>query len=133
MHDCENEVYTRIARKLREKFPGIDLSSTYVETPPKFPHVSIEMVNNDTLRMLQASHDKEDYSRVLFDVNIYSNDVSEKKSICKAIASEIAQAFFEMNFSRIYQRPVHNLSDERIYRIVCRYRACTDGEYFYRR
>lgn len=30
MIDCENEVYTRVAQVLREKFPGIDVASEYV-------------------------------------------------------------------------------------------------------
>ena len=30
MIDCENEVYTRVAQVLREKFPGIDLSLIHI-------------------------------------------------------------------------------------------------------
>ena len=30
MIDCENEVYTRLAKILREKFPKIDIASEYV-------------------------------------------------------------------------------------------------------
>ena len=133
MHDCENEVYTRVAEVLREKFPGIDIAGTYVPAPSKFPHVSIEMTNCDTLRMLQASQTEENFDRVVFDVNVYSNDSELKKSICKEIVAEINQIIFEMNFSRLYQRPVHNFEDMSIYRIVTRYRAATDGKYFYRR
>lgn len=133
MHDCENEVYTRVASALRTEFPGIDIASTYVPSPSKFPHVSIEMTNNDILRMLQASDEHENFSRVVFDINIYSNDPSEKKSICKKIANKLDEVMFKMNFSRIYCKPMHNLEDMSIYRIVARYRAATDGKYFYRR
>ena len=31
MIDCENEVYTRLAKILREKFPKIDIASEYVK------------------------------------------------------------------------------------------------------
>ena len=41
MIDCENEVYTRLAKILREKFPKIDIASEYVKSPSSFPHVSI--------------------------------------------------------------------------------------------
>ena len=41
MIDCENEVYTRLAKVLREKFPKIDIASEYVKSPSSFPHVSI--------------------------------------------------------------------------------------------
>ena len=41
MIDCENEVFTRLANVLRTEFPGINLTGEYLNTPPKFPHVSI--------------------------------------------------------------------------------------------
>ena len=36
MTDCENEVYTRIATVLRERFPGINLAGEYVKARPAF-------------------------------------------------------------------------------------------------
>lgn len=33
MIDCENEVYTRIVRMLREEFPGINVAGEYTKTP----------------------------------------------------------------------------------------------------
>lgn len=133
MHDCENEVFDRVAKALREKFPGIDVASMYIRTPSVFPHVSIEMSNIDTLRMLQTQDLDEEFSRVVFDINIYSNDPNTKKSTCKAIAHAVDEIMMSMNFNRIYLRPVANFEDVDIYRIVCRYRAATDGKYFYRR
>ena len=38
MIDCENEVYTRIVRMLREEFPGINVAGEYTKTPSSFPH-----------------------------------------------------------------------------------------------
>jgi hypothetical protein len=133
MHDCENEVYTKVATMLRDKFPGIDVASTYVRTPSKFPHVSFEMSNIDTLRMLQTTDTKEAFSRCVFDINIYSNDPTMKKSICKEIAHAIDDLLMTMNFNRLYLKPVANFEDQSIYRIVARYRVATDGKYFYRR
>ena len=37
MIDCENEVYTRIVRMLREEFPGINVAGEYTKTPSSFP------------------------------------------------------------------------------------------------
>ena len=36
MIDCENEVYTRLAKILREKFPKIDIASEYVKSPSSY-------------------------------------------------------------------------------------------------
>ena len=49
MIDCENEVYTRIVRMLREEFPGINVAGEYTKTPSSFPHVSITQSDNLSL------------------------------------------------------------------------------------
>ena len=36
MIDCENEVYTRIVRMLREEFPGINVAGEYTKTPSSY-------------------------------------------------------------------------------------------------
>lgn len=59
MIDCENEVYTRIVRMLREEFPGINVAGEYTKTPSSFPHVSITQSDNSTIA------DKQDTSGIL--------------------------------------------------------------------
>ncbi len=131
MNDCENEVYTRVATVLREKFPGINLAGEYVKAPSAFPHVSI--VQSDTVTVYMKTTDTRQYDRLLFEINIYSNKATGKKTECKAIAKEIDRIMFSMNFRRMSMTPVPNMENESIYRIVARYRVTTDGKYFYRR
>lgn len=131
MNDCENEVYTRIATVLREKFPGINLSGEYVKAPSSFPHVSI--TQSDTVTVYMKTSDTRQYDRLLFEINIYSNKTSGKKTECKAIAKAIDDVMFSMNFRRMSMTPVPNMEDASIYRIVARYRVTTDGKFFYRR
>ena len=118
MIDCENEVYTRIVRMLREKFPGINVAGEYTKTPSSFPHVSITQSDNSTIADKQDTSGKEAMSLVMFEINVYSNKSEGKKTECKSIAK----------FT-----PVPNLEDATIYRIIARYSAATDGEKFYRR
>lgn len=131
MIDCENEVYTRLAKVLREKFPGINVAGEYVKAPSSFPHVSITQSDNSVVaeKMTGAS----EMALVMFEINIYSNKAEGKKTECKAIAKVIDENLFRMNFKRLALTPVPNLEDASIYRIVTRYRAMTDGQYFYRR
>lgn len=131
MNDCENEVYTRVATVLREKFPSINLAGEYVKAPSAFPHVSI--VQSDTVTVYMKTTDTRHYDRLLFEINIYSNKATGKKSECKAIAQEIDRIMFSMNFRRMSMTPVPNMENESIYRIVARYRVTTDGKFFYRR
>ena len=131
MIDCENEVYTRIARVLRDKFPGINIAGEYVNAPSSFPHVSITQSDNSVV--LEQMTGSAEMAQVMFEINIYSNKADGRKTECKTIAKVIDDVMFRMNFKRMALTPIPNMEDATIYRIVARYRAMTDGKYFYRR
>lgn len=131
MIDCENEVYTCIARVLRDKFPGINIAGEYVNAPSSFPHVSI--TQNDNSVVSEQMTGSAEMAQVMFEINIYSNKADGRKTECKAIAKVIDDVMFRMNFKRMALTPIPNMEDATIYRIVARYRAMTDGKYFYRR
>lgn len=131
MIDCENEVYTRVATVLREKFSGIDIAGDYVKAPSSFPHVSITQSDNAVIsgRMTGSA----EMAQVMFEVNVYSNKAEGKKTECKSIMNVIDETLFSMNFKRLALTPVPNMEDATIYRLVARYRVATDGKHFYRR
>ena len=131
MIDCENEVYTRIARVLRDKFPGINIAGEYVNAPSSFPHVSITQSDNSVVSEQMTG--SAEMAQVMFEINIYSNKADGRKTECKAIAKVSDDVMFRMNFKRMALTPSPNMEDATIYRIVARYRAMTDGKYFYRR
>ena len=89
MIDCENEVYTRVAKMLREKFPGINVAGEYINSPPAFPHVSIIQSDSSTIAGKQDTSGKEVLSLVMFEINVYSNKTEGKKTECKSIHTEI--------------------------------------------
>lgn len=131
MIDCENEVYTRVARVLREKFPGIDIAGEYVNAPSVFPHVSITQSDNAVISAKMTG--SAEFAQVMFEVNVYSNKTEGRKSECKSIMNVIDETLFKMNFKRLALTPVPNMEDATIYRLVARYRVATDGKHFYRR
>lgn len=133
MIDCENEVYTRLAKILREKFPKIDIASEYVKSPSSFPHVSITQSDCYIPTEWQDSSMKENMAIVMFEINVYSNKAEGKKTECKKIIKEINDALYSMNFRRTAMTPVPNMEDATIYRITARFRVATDGKHFYRR
>ena len=128
---CENEVYTRIARVLRDKFPGINIAGEYVNAPSSFPHVSITQSDNSVVSEQMTG--SAEMAQVMFEINIYSNKADGRKTECKSIAKVIDDVMFKMNFKRMALTPIPNMEDATIYRIVARYRVMTDGKYFYRR
>ena len=131
MIDCENEVYTRIARVLRDKFPGINIAGEYVNAPSSFPHVSITQSDNSVVSEQMTG--SAEMAQVMFEINIYSNKADGRKTECKSIAKVIDDVMFKMNLKRMALTPIPNMEDATIYRIVARYRVMTDGKYFYRR
>ena len=133
MIDVESQIYTPIAVVLRETFPGIDVSGEYVKSPSAFPHVSIvEQDNYPTLEHLSTS-DKEQFATLMYEVNVYSNKSTSKKSQCRNIMKVIDDLMYQRNFTRISLSPIPNLENASIYRLVARYRAETDGTNLYRR
>ena len=131
MIDCENEVYTRVAKVLREKFPGIDIAGEYIQAPSVFPHVSITQSDNSVIA--NKTTGSAEMAQVMFEINVYSNKTEGKKTECKAIMKVIDELLFKMNFKRLALTPVPTLEDATIYRMVARYRVATDGKFFYRR
>lgn len=133
MIDPENEVYTRLAKMLRDLFPGIDIASEYVKSPPSFPHVSITQSDNYPVPEREDSSLTENMVQVMFEVNVYSNKKTGKKTECKKIIRAVNDLLTGMNFRRLALTPVPNMEDATIYRITARYRVATDGIFFYRR
>ncbi len=119
MIDIENELYTRIAQRLRKefdtlRFTSICISGEYVREPAKFPHVTIVQQDN-------SSYEPTMTSLLMFEVNVYSNKLSGKKTECKQIMKIINEEFMDMGFRRTVLRPIPNLYDATIYRMVARY------------
>lgn len=133
MIDCENEVYTKIARILRTEFQDINVSGEYIKSPSTFPYVSITMSDNIAISNKLDTSMTENISQVMFEINVYSNKTSGKKTECKSIMKLIDETLFSMNFRRLMLSPMPNMEDATIYRITARYIAVTDGKYFYRR
>lgn len=115
MIDCENEVYTRIARVLRDKFSGINIAGEYVNAPSSFPHVSITQSDNSVVSEQMTG--SAEMAQVMFEINIYSNKADGRKTECKAIAKVIDDVMFRMNFKRMALTPIPNMEDATIYRI----------------
>ena len=65
---------------------------------------------------------KEHHTRVLYEVNVYSNKTSGAKSEAKKILEIVDSSFQNMKFTRTFKQPIPN-ADKTIYRIVARYEA----------
>ena len=129
MIDIENEVFDRVASRVREQFPNIFLTGEYVKSPSSFPAVSLVEMDNSVRESTADSGSNENHANVMYEVNVYSNKTTGKKSECKTIIALIDTEMTAMGFARSTLTPVQNEYDSTIYRIVGRYRAAVSTNY----
>ena len=121
MIDIESMVFNQVVNDLRVKFPGISVYDQMVETPERFPSVSLveddnaEIAENMTLDRLP-----ETACNLMYTANAYSNLQTGKKSQAKAIMDTIDTTMHSMGFVRTMRSQLPNL-DRTIYRITARY------------
>lgn len=128
MIDIENQVFSRIAARLRETFKGIYVTGEYVKTPSSFPAVSLIEMDNVPLRRTQTSDSVENHAELMYEVNVYSNKAAGKKTECKKIAGMVDEEMAAMGFTRTMLNPIPNMDDATIYRILGRYKAVVSTE-----
>ena len=127
MIDIENDVFTAVATAVRTAHSGTYVVGEYVPAPKTFPAVSIVESDNRVLERYRTENIENAVS-VMYEVNIYSNKASGKKSEAKAIAATVDTAFTSLGFTRTMRSQVANLNDATIYRIICRYEAIVDKD-----
>ena len=122
MIDCESDVFDTVAAELRSKHAGIFVAGEFVDSPAKFPAVTIVEADNRIFEQMRTRR-IENAVRVMYEVQIFSNKASGKKAEAKSIADTADGVFASLGFTRTMRSQVANLKDATIYRIVCRYEA----------
>ena len=123
MINVEKEIFNIVAKAVRSVYPDIYISGEYVKSPPKFPAVALVEMDNSAYVRTQSSDSVENHAELMYEVNIYSNKKSGKKSECRAIAELIDNEMAALNFSRIMLQPIPNMDDATIYRMTGRFEA----------
>lgn len=122
MIDVENVIYTKLANAIRAAFNGISVYGEYIETPAKFPCVTIVEADNRVLERTRDLSGVEHYARVMYEINVYSNKKDSKKTEAKEISNMIDSLMSDMLFTRTFRGQTPNI-DRTIYRITLRYIA----------
>ena len=131
MIDIETKVYSPIATALKAEYSGIFVTSEPTPIPEKPLVVGIvQMDNYMSINRLDNSG-RERFSTLMFQVDVYSNKQTGKKSQCKEVIDFVDKMMFDLNFTRLSLTPIPS-PETGYYRYTARYRAETDGEAFYR-
>ncbi len=126
MIDIENIVFNTVATALRAQYlteyPDLTVYGEYVPAPSSFPCVTVVEDDNYTYRRTQDEQLIEHNARVMYTVNIYTNNIVGKKGVAKKIADFVDLQMQNMKFTRTMRGQIPN-EDRTIYRITMRYEA----------
>lgn len=123
MIDIESTIFNTIATVLRNEYgkDNIYVAGEQVDTPAKFPAVTIIEEDNSVVANRRTADSVENAANLMYEVNVYSNLTKGKKSQSKEIMSLIDEEFAKLGFKRTMRTPVDNLQDTTIFRYVARY------------
>lgn len=131
MIDIEAKIYSPIRTALVNAYDGIYVTSEPTATTAKFPAVSIVQQDNYMSINKLDNSGAERFATVMFQVDVYSNKASGRKSQCKEIMNVVDNMLFALNFTRLSLTPIP-MANDGYYRLSARYRAETDGTNLYR-
>ena len=131
MIDIEAKIYSPIRTALVNAYDGIFVTSEPTATSAKFPAVSIVQQDNYMSINKLDNSGTEKFATIMFQVDVYSNKASGKKSQCKEIMNVVDNMLFALNFTRLSLTPIP-MANDGYYRLSARYRAETDGTNLYR-
>ena len=131
MIDIEAKIYSPIRTALVNAYDGIYVTSEPTATTAKFPAVSIVQQDNYMSINKLDNSGTERFATVMFQVDVYSNKASGRKSQCKEIMNVVDNMLFALNFTRLSLTPIP-MANDGYYRLSARYRAETDGTNLYR-
>ena len=131
MIDIEAKVFSPIYTALKAQYANIYVTSEPAPVPSQPLAVSIVQMDSYSSIGKQDNTLVEKFATVMFQVDVYSNKQTGKKSQCKGVMAFIDEMMFKQNFMRLSLNPIP-MEDSGYYRLTARYRAETDGQTLYR-
>lgn len=120
MIDIESKVFDTVFNAVTAAFQGIRVDAGYVESSATFPAVSVIETNSVPVSSTNTDDCAENYTRLFYEVNIYSDKQNTAKSEARAIAKVVDEA---MQSLKCYRTMMHQLpnQDRTIFRLYMRY------------
>lgn len=133
MNNIENDVFTKVATKLRNDLgtDNIFVTGEYAPTPDKFPCVFIYEGDNFNAGFDGCNH--EIVTGVMYEIEVYSNKHNGKKAEAKKIMAIVDGVLTPLGFTRTMLQQVPNMADATIFRLIARYTAAVIDNVIYRR
>lgn len=121
MIEVSNEIFNAVAKDLREAFEGIRVIGEYVATPPAFPCVTLDEINNIPAHLDSAKHNK--YAEVTYRVQVFSNKNGGKRSEAREIYNRADRKLQELGLFGVTYSTLPDVYNSEIYQITATYRG----------
>lgn len=124
MIDFSNEIFNAVAEYLRSLFAGIRVVGEYVNSPTRFPCVTIDEIENYPEHLDSARVNK--YARIVYRVQVFSNLEGGKRSEARRIYASVDEKMQELGlFAKTYTSTPAVYNAE-VYSITATYEAVID-------
>lgn len=133
MINIENKVNTIVYNAVSPSYPNAKFESGLNLSPSVFPCICVEEIGNTTRKSSIDSGSNENHADVEYEINIFTNNTSGKRTVARDILSLIDSALIRCGFARSGYNPIP-LENGTKYRLVARYAATVGKDnYIYRR
>lgn len=112
MIDIESKIFDTIfnAVKAENAYPDADVTTGFDEKIAVFPCVVVEETNNAPYRRANTDDCAENYTRLTYEVSVYTDNVNSAKTTGKDILNIVDNALQGLKFRRIHKNKPLNLN-----------------------
>ena len=120
MIDVENLVFNTVFDGVRAVFPDIAVTKGFIEESATFPSVVVRETNNVPVQNMNTDECAENYTRITYQVDIYSDKAGTARSECRDLLKLVDGIMQGMKFRRTHMSEPLNVK-RTIFRQYARY------------
>ena len=134
MIDFNNEVFTTVAKAVRDNHAGTTVVGENTRKPSKFPTVTIDESENVMVDRLEDSSKEEKFAGVTYRLQVFSNRQKGKKAEAREIFATADAEMRRLGFHRVTFTVTPEIYESTIYQINATYEAVVSAAgYVYER
>ena len=120
MIDVENLVMDTVINGVHAVYPEIDVQKGFIEENAVFPCIVLRETNNVPVERMNTDDCAENYSRLTYQVDIYSDKAGTQRSECRELLKLVDGLMQGMKFRRTHMNEPLNIKRS-IFRQYARY------------
>lgn len=125
MIDIESLVFNTVFDGVTTVYPNVPVTKGFIEQNAVFPCVVVRETNNVPVQRTNTDPCAENYTRVTYQVDVYSDKAGSARSECRELLNLVDGIMQTMKFRRIHVNEPLNI-DRTIYRQYARYVVIVD-------